>query len=79
MGRWGGGAGCYLGRPVVHFISLSFVFIAIGDILFLQTLRARLTCEKVFNLLNDQGRAGFLDFNHSKKNSLANIFQKLYL
>ena len=35
--------------------------------------------KKVFNLLNDHGRAGFLDFNHSRKNSLPNIFQKIYL
>ena len=35
--------------------------------------------KKVFNLLNDNGRAGFLDFNHSKKYSLSNIFQKIYL
>ncbi|MBO6959293.1 MAG: bifunctional demethylmenaquinone methyltransferase/2-methoxy-6-polyprenyl-1,4-benzoquinol methylase UbiE [Prochlorococcus marinus CUG1438] len=35
--------------------------------------------KKVFYLLKDEGRAGFLDFNHSTKNSLSNIFQKLYL
>ena len=35
--------------------------------------------KKVFNLLNDRGRAGFLDFNHSKINSLADLFQKIYL
>ena len=35
--------------------------------------------KKVFTLLNDQGRAGFLDFNHSRRNSLSNIFQKIYL
>jgi len=35
--------------------------------------------KKVFNLLKDKGRAGFLDFNHSTKNSLSNTFQKLYL
>ena len=35
--------------------------------------------KKVFYLLNDKGRAGFLDFNHSTKNSLSNVFQKLYL
>ena len=35
--------------------------------------------QKVFNLLNDEGKAGFLDFNHSKDNSLSNIFQKIYL
>ena len=35
--------------------------------------------KKVFNLLSDKGRAGFLDFNHSSKKSLSYIFQKLYL
>ena len=35
--------------------------------------------KKVFLLLKDNGRAGFLDFNHSKENSLPSIFQKLYL
>ena len=35
--------------------------------------------QKVFFLLKDNGRAGFLDFNHSKENSLSSIFQKLYL
>ena len=35
--------------------------------------------KKVFNLLSDRGRAGFLDFNHSKSNSLADLFQKIYL
>ena len=35
--------------------------------------------KKVFYLLNDKGRAGFLDFNHSTKNSLSNVFQKIYL
>ena len=35
--------------------------------------------KKVFYLLKDKGRAGFLDFNHSTKNSLSNIFQKIYL
>ena len=35
--------------------------------------------KKVFNLLTDRGRAGFLDFNHSKLNSMADLFQKLYL
>ncbi len=35
--------------------------------------------KKVFYLLKDQGRAGFLDFNHSTKNSFSNIFQKIYL
>ena len=35
--------------------------------------------KKVFYLLKKKGRAGFLDFNHSTKYSLSNIFQKLYL
>ena len=35
--------------------------------------------KKVFSLLNDKGRAGFLDFHHSRRNSLSNIFQKIYL
>ncbi len=35
--------------------------------------------QKVFFLLKDNGRAGFLDFNHSKENSLSSIFQKLFL
>ncbi len=35
--------------------------------------------QKVFSLLKDNGRAGFLDFNHSKNNSLSSIFQKIYL
>ncbi|MDC2976814.1 bifunctional demethylmenaquinone methyltransferase/2-methoxy-6-polyprenyl-1,4-benzoquinol methylase UbiE [Prochlorococcus sp. AH-736-E02] len=35
--------------------------------------------KKVFYLLKDKGRAGFLDFNHSTNNSLSNIFQKIYL
>ena len=35
--------------------------------------------KKVFNLLSDKGRAGFLDFNHSKFNSIADLFQKIYL
>ena len=35
--------------------------------------------KKVFNLLSDSGRAGFLDFNHSKFNSIADLFQKIYL
>jgi len=34
---------------------------------------------KVFLLLKDNGRAGFLDFNHSKENSFSSIFQKVYL
>ncbi len=35
--------------------------------------------KKVFRLLSDRGRAGFLDFNHSKFYSMADIFQKIYL
>ena len=35
--------------------------------------------EKMFNLLTDKGRAGCLDFNHSKENSLSDLFQKIYL
>ena len=35
--------------------------------------------KKVFYLLNNKGRAGFLDFHHSTKNSLSYIFQKIYL
>ncbi len=35
--------------------------------------------KKVFSLLKDKGRAGVLDFNHSTKNSLSNLFQKIYL
>ena len=35
--------------------------------------------KKVFNLLNDNGRAGFLDFNHPKSNSISDLFQKIYL
>ncbi|MBO8229634.1 bifunctional demethylmenaquinone methyltransferase/2-methoxy-6-polyprenyl-1,4-benzoquinol methylase UbiE [Prochlorococcus marinus str. MU1404] len=35
--------------------------------------------KKVFYLLKDKGRAGFLDFNHSTKNSISNIFQTIYL
>ena len=35
--------------------------------------------KKVFYLLKNKGRAGFLDFNHSTKNSLPYIFQKIYL
>ncbi len=35
--------------------------------------------QKVFLLLKDNGRAGFLDFNHSKEKSISSIFQKLYL
>ena len=35
--------------------------------------------KKVFSLLKDGGRAGFLDFNHSKLNSFSDMFQKIYL
>lgn len=35
--------------------------------------------QKVFLLLKDNGRAGFLDFNHSKEYSFSSIFQKLFL
>ena len=35
--------------------------------------------KKVFNLLTDRGRAGFLDFNHSKLHSFSDLFQKFYL
>jgi len=35
--------------------------------------------KKVFFLLKHKGRAGFLDFHHATKNSLSNIFQKIYL
>ena len=35
--------------------------------------------KKVFNLLKNKGRAGFLDFHHSTRNSFSNIFQKIYL
>ena len=35
--------------------------------------------KKVFSLLSEQGRAGVLDFNHSELNSVADIFQKIYL
>ena len=35
--------------------------------------------KKVFRLLKVNGRAGFLDFNHPKKNSITSIFQKIYL
>ena len=35
--------------------------------------------KKVFRILSDNGRAGFLDFHHSSKDSLSNIFQKIYL
>ena len=35
--------------------------------------------QKVFLLLKENGRAGFLDFNHCDENSFASVFQKLYL
>ncbi len=35
--------------------------------------------KKVFYLLKNKGRAGFLDFHHATQHSLPNIFQKLYL
>ena len=35
--------------------------------------------KKIFNLLSNRGRAGILDFNHSKMNSMADLFQKIYL
>lgn len=35
--------------------------------------------KKVFCLLKANGRAGFLDFNHPKENSISSIFQKIYL
>tara|TARA_Y100000589_G_C27128799_1_gene619689 strand:- start:591 stop:1292 length:702 start_codon:yes stop_codon:yes gene_type:complete len=35
--------------------------------------------QKVFLLLNKNGRAGFLDFNHSHERSFSSVFQKLYL
>ena len=35
--------------------------------------------KKVFRLLKVNGRAGFLDFNHPKRNSFASRFQKIYL
>ena len=35
--------------------------------------------DKVFSLLNEKGRAGFLDFNHADEKTLADFFQKLYL
>ena len=35
--------------------------------------------EEVFRLLKPGGRAGFLDFNKSKKGSIPDIFQKFYL
>ena len=35
--------------------------------------------EKVYVLLKEKGRAGFLDFNHCKDKSLSYFFQKIYL
>ena len=35
--------------------------------------------KKVFCLLKEDGRAGFLDFNHPRRNSFPSIFQKIYL
>ena len=35
--------------------------------------------QKVFLLLKNNGRAGFLDFNHTQEKSISSIFQKLYL
>ena len=34
---------------------------------------------KVFLLLKENGRAGFLDFNHAPEKSFASLFQKIYL
>ena len=34
---------------------------------------------KVYELLKEDGKAAFLDFNHSREKSLANNFQKFYL
>ena len=34
---------------------------------------------KVFDLLKENGRAGFLDFNHPEEDSLASLFQKIFL
>tara|TARA_B100000965_G_scaffold130558_1_gene108849 strand:+ start:1311 stop:2009 length:699 start_codon:yes stop_codon:yes gene_type:complete len=34
---------------------------------------------KVFSLLKVNGRAGFLDFNHPKENTISSKFQKIYL
>jgi len=34
---------------------------------------------KVFSILKENGRAGFLDFNHSEENSFSAYFQKMYL
>ena len=35
--------------------------------------------KKVFCLLKENGRAGFLDFNHHRENSFSSMFQKIYL
>ncbi len=35
--------------------------------------------KKVFSLLKNKGKAGFLDFNHAPNNSISGIIQKLYL
>jgi len=35
--------------------------------------------KKVFSLLKENGRAGFLDFNHTKEKSFSAYFQKYYL
>ena len=35
--------------------------------------------EKVFSLLKEDGRAGFLDFNHADDGSFSDLFQKIYL
>ena len=35
--------------------------------------------KKVYSLLKNGGKAGILDFNHLKANSLSSIFQKIYL
>jgi len=34
---------------------------------------------KVYKILKEEGKAAFLDFNHSKKKSLSDKFQKFYL
>ena len=34
---------------------------------------------KVFDLLKENGRAGFLDFNHPEEDSLSSLFQKIFL
>ena len=35
--------------------------------------------KKVYEILKEDGKAAFLDFNHSKENTLADKFQKFYL